>query len=103
MNNPDKPSLHFCKTGYLDKDEQYNQNIHNIGVSPTQRCSLFYDEETIAKLSEDNDEKNDDEPKGGKLTLKKRRKIIRRRGCRTTKKINKKKNIKTKKVKKIKT
>jgi hypothetical protein len=32
MENPSlKPSIHYCKTGVLEDDEVYNQNIHNGG------------------------------------------------------------------------
>ncbi len=37
------PSYNFCKTGILNPDEQYNQNIHNyVGKTFCERCSKFY-------------------------------------------------------------
>jgi hypothetical protein len=49
---PLKPSIHFCKTGELEKvyntetglfeTEKYNQNIHIMGKTPDERCSKFY-------------------------------------------------------------
>lgn len=36
------PSIHFCDTGSLAPGEVYNQDIHNFGDTPQQRCSRFY-------------------------------------------------------------
>ena len=36
------PSIHFCDTGELDEGEAYNPEIHNVGTTPQERCSRFY-------------------------------------------------------------
>lgn len=43
-NNINKPSKKFCETGVLDTNEEYNQNIHNLGKTPKERCSKYYNE-----------------------------------------------------------
>ena len=54
-----KPSEQFCKTGELEKDEKFNQLIHNYGKTPNERCpetnssDLFKDcDELIRILTE---------------------------------------------------
>ena len=39
-----KPSTHFCETGELLEGEIYNQEIHNYGTTPQERCSQYYPE-----------------------------------------------------------
>lgn len=41
---PILPSRHFCQTGILALGERYNQEIHNMGTNPRERCSRFYPE-----------------------------------------------------------
>jgi hypothetical protein len=40
----DAPSKHFCDTGILKPGETYNQDIHNYGKTPVERCHRFYDD-----------------------------------------------------------
>jgi hypothetical protein len=37
------PSIDYCETGKLKEGETYNQNIHNAGETPEERCKDFYD------------------------------------------------------------
>ena len=68
----DKPSIHFCKTGNLDEanGETYNQNLHNDGKTPKERCFIFLD-----KYSEDerNDILSSDKTEGGGANVEKRK------------------------------
>lgn len=45
-----KPSIEFCKTGILPKDEKYNQDIHSYSPTIKGRAELFYTEEEIKKM-----------------------------------------------------
>lgn len=38
------PSRHFCQTGELEPGEIYNQDLHNVGTTPRERCARFYPE-----------------------------------------------------------
>lgn len=38
------PSRHFCQTGELEEGESYHPDIHNMGSTPRERCSQFYQE-----------------------------------------------------------
>jgi hypothetical protein len=46
-----KPSYTFCKTGELEVDEKYNQNLHNYGSTPEERCSMHYPDKYSAQQS----------------------------------------------------
>jgi hypothetical protein len=39
-----KPSRKYCETGILPEGEKYDQEIHNYGKTPKERCSKFYEE-----------------------------------------------------------
>jgi hypothetical protein len=49
-----KPSKHFCETGDLDVGEIYNQNLHNWGKTPQERCAGFYDEYKVPRNANTN-------------------------------------------------
>ena len=53
-NNINKPSKKFCETGVLEDDEEYNQNIHNLGKTPKERCSKYYNEYLDNTISKNN-------------------------------------------------
>jgi hypothetical protein len=42
--NTTKPSRKYCRTGTLENSEKYNQNIHNYGHTPYERCDKYYNE-----------------------------------------------------------
>ena len=46
-----KPSVYFCKTGSLEWDEKYDQNIHNCSNTIHGRANEFYTLEEIAKFT----------------------------------------------------
>ena len=46
-----KPSDTYCKTGDLEVDEKYNQNLHNYGSTPEERCSMHYPDKYSAQQS----------------------------------------------------
>ncbi len=49
-----RPSKHFCETGDLDVGEIYNQNLHNWGKTPQERCADFYDEYKVRESADAN-------------------------------------------------
>ena len=45
-----KPSRKFCKHGYLDFGEKYNQEMHEAGQNIRERCGRFYSEREIQDM-----------------------------------------------------
>ena len=48
-----KPSERWCKHGFLNTNERYNQNLHNYGVSIEERCAEYYSPEEIARMKDE--------------------------------------------------
>ena len=45
-----KPSRKFCKHGYLDFGENYNQDLHQSGENIRKRCDQFYSERELQQM-----------------------------------------------------
>lgn len=47
------PSIYFCKTGRLETNEKYNQNLHSYSNTIRGRAQNFYTEKEIQKMEEE--------------------------------------------------
>ena len=76
FNSSPKPSKHFCDTGKLAPGETYNQEIHNYGKTPKERCSKYY---FLYKFGGKSRKTNKKSKRTSRKSRKNRRKSIRSR------------------------